>query len=84
MTAVVPRQPATHDDDIDRIRDLVRAGVVGPWHYRWPELKTVAARLGITPADAVYRAHDGYWSATPNSRHHQATLADVIREAASR
>lgn len=82
MTAVVPR-PATRED-IDHIRDLVRAGAVGPWHYRWTELTIVAARLGISPENAVYRAKDGYWSATENRLHIQTTLADVIREAATR
>lgn len=80
MTADVPRQPATRDD-IDHVRDLVRAGVVGPWHYRWLELTTTAARLGITPHNAVYLAHDGDWS--PN-RKPATTPADHIREATSR
>ena len=84
MTAVVPRPSATRDDDIDHIRDLVRVGVVGAWHYRWPELQATAARLGITPENAVYRAHDGHWPATENRLHIQTTLADVIREAATR
>lgn len=80
MTAVVPR-PATRDD-IDHIRDLVRAGVVGPWHYRWPEMQATATRLGITPENAVYRTHDGRWSQYHN--HHPATAADEIRKAATR
>lgn len=79
MTAVVPRQATT--DDIDHIRELVRAGVVGPWHYRWTELIVTAARLGISPENAVYRAHDGHWSATPQPA---ATAADHIREANAR
>lgn len=78
MTAIVPRPSATRDDDIDHIRDLVRVGVVGAWHYRWPEMQAIAARLGITPADAVYRTHDGHWP------EHPATVADAIREAATR
>lgn len=81
MTADVgPTRPATRDD-IDHIRDLVRAGVAGSWHYRWPEMQATAARLGITPQDAVYRAHDGNWS--PN-RKPAATAADFIREANAR
>lgn len=79
MTAVVPRQAT--DEDIDQIRDLVRAGAVGPWHYRWPALKAVAARLGISPENAVYRTHDGRWS----EYHTQpTTIADAIREATAR
>jgi hypothetical protein len=81
VTATVPAQPASEDIDRDRLRDLVRAGVVGSWHYRWPELTAVAARLGLRPDDAVYRAHDGGWS--PN-RKPAATAADHIREANTR
>jgi hypothetical protein len=66
VTAVVPR-PATRED-IDHIRDLVRAGVAGSWHYRWPELVATAARLGLTPQNAVWRAN--------NPTH--ATAADFI------
>lgn len=79
MTAVAPR-PAT-DEDRAHLRDLVRAGAVGSWHYRWPELCAVAARLGISPHNAVYRAHDGTWS--PNHTP-AATAADFIREANTR
>lgn len=79
MTAVVPRQPTA--EDIDQIRDLVRAGAVGPWHYRWTELTVVAARIGLRPDDVVYRAHDGNWS--PN-RTPATTAADHIREANAR
>ena len=82
MTADGPR-PATRED-IEHILDLVRAGVVGSWHYRWREMQATAARIGITPENAVYRAHDGYWSANENRLHHQTTLADAIREAATR
>lgn len=76
MTADIPRQPVA--EDIDHLRDLVRAGVVGPWHYRWTELTTVTDRLGIRPDDAIYRAHDGNWSA---NRTPATTAADFIREA---
>lgn len=79
MTAVVLRQATT--DDIEHVCDLVRAGVAGAWHYRWPELEAVAARLGLKPQDAVWRAHDGHWSATPQPA---ATAADHIREATTR
>jgi hypothetical protein len=79
VTAVVPR-PATRED-IDHIRDLVRAGAVGPWHYRWPELEAVAHRIGLRPDDAVWRAHDGTWSPNPQPT---PTVADFIREANAR
>lgn len=79
MTATVPRQPSA--DDIEYVCDLVRAGVAGSWHYRWPELEAVAARLGLKPEDAVWRAHDGNWS--PN-RKPATTAADFIREATTR
>ena len=79
MTAVVPAQPDA--EDREHLRDLVRAGAVGPWHYRWPELTVVAKRLGLSPQNAVYRAHDGNWS--PN-RTPATTAADFIREATSR
>ena len=65
---------------LDQILSHLRAA----WHYRWPELQATAARLGITPENAVYRAHDGHWPATENRLHIQTTLADVIREAATR
>jgi hypothetical protein len=64
VTAVAPRPltsaatTALHDE----LRDLARAGVAGPWHYRWPELEAVAARLGISPKDAYWHAHDGDWA----------------------
>lgn len=79
MTAVVPNRPDS--EDIDHLRDLVRAGAVGPWHYRWPEVRAVAARLGVRPDDAVYLTRDGAWS--PN-RKPAATAADFIREANAR
>lgn len=79
MTAVVPRQQTA--EDIDHIRELVRAGVVGSWHYRWTELTVTAARLGLRPDDAIWRAHDGHWSANPQPA---ATAADHIREANTR
>lgn len=74
MTAIVPRRHTA--DDIDHIRDLVRAGVVGTWHYRWPELEAVAARLGVTPDNAIWRTQEGTWPAP--------TAADHIREANAR
>jgi len=81
VTAQLPARTPDEAEDIDHICDLVRAGAVGPWHYRWLELTTVAARLGVTPHNAVYLAHDGNWS--PN-RKPAATAADFIREANAR
>lgn len=84
MTADVPRQPTKQDKDIDQIRALVRAGVLGPCHRRWPEMKNVARRLGCRPEDAIWRIRHGRWSSTEqHARHIQTTLADVIREAAT-
>jgi hypothetical protein len=79
VTAVVPR-PANRDD-VAHIQELVRVGVVGPWHYRWPELVAVAKRLDLRPDDAVWRAHDGTWSPNPQP---EPTAADFIREANTR
>lgn len=81
MTADVPRQPSTQDKNIDTIRALVRAGVLGPCHRRWNELRQAAFALGIRPEDAVYRVHDGCWSDHPN---YATAAADFIREANSR
>lgn len=81
MTADVPRQRA--DEDIERIRALVHAGVVGSCHRRWSEMDQAARALGIRPEDAVYRVHDGIWS---DHHHHNEiqTVADAIREATAR
>jgi hypothetical protein len=84
VTADVPRQPTAQDKDIDIVRALVRAGVVGPCHRRWREMKNVARRLGCRPEDAIWRVRHGCWSTNDNQLHIQTTLADVIREAATR
>jgi hypothetical protein len=80
VTAVAPR-PASHDDDIDHIRDLVRIGVVGSWHYRWPDMQATANRLGLTAENAVYLTNEGRWR---EYHDHPATVADAIREATTR
>lgn len=84
MTADVPRQPSTQDKDIATLRALVRAGVIGPCHRRWPELDAVARSLGCRPEDAIWRIRHGRWSTNNTALHIQTTLADVIREAATR
>jgi hypothetical protein len=75
MTAVAPRPltAAAVDALRSELRDLARAGVAGPWHYRWPELEAVAARLGLSPKTAYFRAETDNWPAP--------TVADHIREA---
>lgn len=84
MTADIPRQPTTRDKDIDTVRALVREGVLGPTHRRWNEMTHAARSLGCRPEDAIWRVRHGRWS-TDNSLHHlQTTLADVIREEATR
>lgn len=94
MTSDVPRQPTVRDINIATVRALVRAGVCGPCHRRWHEMRRVAADLGIRPEDAVYRAHDGDWKHRTDLdvvRHAQDVVAlndepaaDFIREAATR
>lgn len=60
MTSQVPLQRT--DEDIETARTLVHAGVLGPTHRRWPEMRAVARALGCRPEDVVYRIHDGIWS----------------------
>jgi hypothetical protein len=81
VTADVPRQRTAQDKDIDTVRNLVRAGVLGPCHRRWLELCRVAHRLGCRPQDAIWRVREGCWSDHDDPIH---TLADAIREAAAR
>jgi hypothetical protein len=84
VTADIPRHPTAHDRQIDKVRALVRQGVLGPCHRRWPEMKNAARRLGCRPEDAIWRVRHGSWSTDDNQLHIQTTLADVIREAATR
>ncbi|MDX3661260.1 hypothetical protein PV646_28480 [Streptomyces sp. ID05-26A] len=72
----IPAQPSAAD--LATLHELISQGVHWPTHRRWDDLVTVAAALGCTPADAIYRARDGIWS---GRRNHTQTLADAIREA---
>jgi hypothetical protein len=77
VTADVPTQPSRQDKDIDTVRTLIRAGVLGPCHRRWREMKKAARRLGCRPEDAIWRVRHGIWSDQPA----HLTAADFIREA---
>jgi hypothetical protein len=81
VTADVPTQPSRQDKDIETVRTLIRAGVLGPCHHRWPEMKKTARRLGCRPEDAIWRVRHGRWSGNTTTPH---TPADLIREAATR
>ncbi len=81
MTADVPRQRTAQDKDIDTVRTLVRAGVLGPTHRRWLEMCRAARRLDCRPQDAIWRVREGCWATEHDPIH---TLADAIREAAVR
>lgn len=72
----IPAQPDAVDLAV--LHELVSQGVHWPSHRRWHELEEVAAVLGCSPADAIYRARDGIWSGRKHDTH---TLADAIREA---
>lgn len=84
MTTDIPLQRTTRDKDIAAVHALTSQGVLGPLNSRWPEMQQIAFALGIRPEDAVYRVRDGIWSDQHDNRVDTQTLADVIREAATR